>query len=134
MVSNLILILMMSKIYNFEFFNTFWNLPKKNAFNTSYASVWNRISLCSEWFRKYISGLTKRGGTSDAFLEYPLIQDIISKVHIFYNYYKYGPLSHTKTHYTIININWHVTYVYFNGVKPSIEFKFNEYTPLANLK
>lgn len=39
-----------------------------------------------------------------------------------------------KPHFTIMNINWHIANVYFNGVKSSIEFKFNEYTPLADPK
>lgn len=33
-----------------------------------------------------------------------------------------------------MNINWHVTYVYFNDVKPLVEFKFNECIPFADLK
>lgn len=54
-----------------------------------------------------------------------------------YNYYKYGALvslSHTKTYYTGMNIIWHVTIVYFNGAKSSVEFKNNEYTPFEDLK
>lgn len=41
---------------------------------------------------------------------------------------------HTKTHYTRMNIKCHVTNVYFNGVKPTREFKINEYTHFAYLK
>lgn len=52
------------------------------------------------------------------------------------NYYKYGLLSHVsyKTHYTRMNINLHVTYVYFNGAKSSIEFKFNDYNIFIDMK
>lgn len=50
--------------------------------------------------------------------------------------YKYGYLISyffTKSHYTKMNMNWHVAYVYYNGTKPSIKFKFTEYTPLVDL-
>lgn len=85
--------------------------------------IYLRIKITG-WYRRCISGIfhSTRYNSRDSYLSTTTISMDFCLVF------------HTKTYYTRMNINWHITYVYFNDANPSIEFKFNEYTPLVDLK
>lgn len=93
--------------------------------------------LCVKWFQKCIFGISDRVVPEMHLWNVPRYKIKFLRSIMTYNLYKYVaiiPCFFTRSHYTRMDIKWHVAYVNFNNAKSSIEFKFNEYTPLVDLK